>query len=175
MKLNLTVKDLESLTFSQKQTLNSLWLPAVYDRAIASVCKDVENDVYENLEFVVGEVILSEKGSITLKRLRIPDDFVVDEEFSADGQDSSEDVVYDYTFDPGDYFLKENCLPLLNIGQLINCLRNTKAGQDGFSLDIPPVSGIGAEQGFCISDRFGEVDKDDELVDLLFNILKEQL
>jgi|BioPla2DNA2_1021312.scaffolds.fasta_scaffold06182_1 hypothetical protein len=175
MKLNLAIKDLESLTFSQKQTLNSLWLPAVYDRAIASVCKDVENDVYENLEFVVGEVILSEKGSITLKRLRMPEDLVVDEEVSADEQDSSEEVFYDYTFDPGDYFLKDNCLPLFNIGQLINCLRKTKAGQDGFSLDIPPISGFEAEQGFCISDRFGEVDKADELVDLLFNILKEQL
>ena len=135
MKLNLTVKDLESLTFSQKQTLNSLWLPAVYDRAVASVCKDVENDIYENLEFVVGEVILSEKGSITLKRLRIPDDFEADEEFS-DGQDSSEDVVYDYV-SSGIYFLRR-IVCHYNIGQLINCLRNKRQGKDGFSLDIPP-------------------------------------
>ena len=175
MKLNLTVKDLESLTFSQKQSLNSLWLPAVYDRAVASVCKDAENDIYENLEFAVGEVLISERGTITLKRLRKPEELVVDEEPPVNEEEPSEEVFYDYEFDPGDYFLKENCLPLFNIGQLIECLRKTKAGQGGFSLDIPPISGTGAENGFRISDRYGEVDKDDELIDLLFKILKEQL
>lgn len=175
MKLNLTVKDLESLTFSQKQSLNSLWLPAVYDRAVASVCKDAENDIYENLEFVVGEVILSEKGTFTLKRLRKPEELTIDEETPVNEEESSEEVLYDFEFDPGDYFLKENCLPLFNIGQLIDCLRKTKAGQGGFSLDIPPMSGAGAEKGFKISDRYGEVDNDVELIDLLFKILKDQL
>jgi len=175
MKLNLTVKDLESLTFSQKQSLNSLWLPAVYDRAVASVCKDAENDIYENPEFVVGEVILSEKGTFTLKRLRKPEELTIDEETPVNEEESSEEVFYDFEFDPGDYFLKENCLPLFNIGQLIDCLRKTKAGQGGFSLDIPPMSGAGAEKGFKISDRYGEVDNDVELIDLLFKILKDQL
>lgn len=175
MKMNLTIEDLKSLTFSQKQTLNSFWLPEKYDRAVASVCKDAENDIYEDLEFVVGEVILSERANITLKRLRMPDDLAVDKELPVDEEESLEDDFFDYSFDPGDYFLKENCLPLFSIGQMINCLRNTKAGQDGFNLDIPPMSGFEAEQGFSISDRFGEVDKADELADLLFNILKEQL
>ena len=175
MKLNLTIEDLESLTFSQKQSLNSLWLPAVYDRAVASVCKDAENDIYENLEFVVGEVLVSERGTITLKRLRKPEELAVDEELPVNEEESPEEVFYNYEFDPGDYFLKENCLPLFNIGQLIDCLRKTKAGQGGFSLDIPPIGGAGADSCFRINDRYGEVDKDDELIDLLFKILKEQL
>ncbi|HHU90974.1 MAG TPA: hypothetical protein GXZ22_07975 [Clostridiaceae bacterium] len=174
MKQYLTLEDLNSLTFSQKQALKLLWLPAVNDRAVASVCKDAENDIYEDLEFVVGEVIISERGTITLKRLRMPEELTDDEEIPANEEESPEEVFYD-VFDPGDYFLKENCLPLFNIGQLINCLRNTKAGQGGFSLDIPPASGIEAEEGYRISDRFGEVDRDDELIDLLFKILKEQL
>ena len=175
MKQNLTIEDLNSLTLSQKQTLNSFWLPAINDLAVASVCKDVENDVYENLEFVVGEVILSKSAVITLKRLMMFDDVVVDEALSEDEQESSDEDFYDYTFDPGDYFLKENCLPLFGVGQLIECIRKTKAGQDGFSLNIPPKSGFEAEQGYIINDRFGEVDRADELVDLLFKILKAQL
>ncbi|MGI6621762.1 MAG: hypothetical protein GX227_02930 [Clostridiaceae bacterium] len=175
MKQNLTIEDLNSLTFSQKQTINSLWLPAKYDQAVASVCKDAENDIYEDLEFVVGEVILSHGTTLTLKRLRMPEDFiVVDEEQILDEQESLEEVFYDHT-DPGDYFLKDNCLPLLNIGQLIEMIRKTKSGQDGFSLMIPPTSGFESEQGFSINDRFGEVDRDNELIDLLFKILKEQL
>lgn len=175
MKQNITIEDLNSLTFSQKQTLNSYWLPEKYDQVVASVCTDVENDVYENIEFVVGEVILSHGTTLTLKRLRMVDDIVVDEEPSEDEQVSSDDDFYDCAFDAGDFFLKENCMPLLNIGQLINLIRKTKAGQDGFNLDIPPVNGFEAEQGYRISDRFGEVDRADELVDLLFKILKEQL
>ena len=175
MKQNITIEDLNSLTFSQKQTLKSLWLPAKYDRAIASVCKDAENDIYEDLEFVVGEVVLSHGTTITLKRLRLPDDFVVDEELPVHDEESTEEDCYDCAFDPGDYFLKENCLPLLNIGQLITFIRTTKAGQDGFSLIIPPTNGFESEQGFVINDRFGEVERADELVDLLFKILKEQL
>lgn len=175
MKQNITVEDLNSLTFSQKQTLNSFWLPEKYDRAVASVCTDVENDVYENLEFVVGEIFLSHGTTITLKRLRMTDEIVIEGEPPMDGQKSSEEVFNDYLFDPGDYFLKENCMPLLSIGQLINLIRNTKSGHDGFNLDVPPMNDFEAEQGYCISDRFGEVDRASELVDLLFKILKEQL
>lgn len=175
MKQNTTIEDLNSLTFSQKQTLNSFWLPAKYDRVIASVCKDAENDIYESLEFVVGEVILSHGTTITLKRLRLPDELAVDEDLPVDDQESTEEVFYDYAFDPGDYFLKENCLPLLSIGQLITFIRSTKSGQDGFSLIIPPINGFESEQGYAINDRFGEVERADELVDLLFKILKEQL
>lgn len=176
MKQNLTVEDLNSLTFSQKQTLNSMWIPAKYDLAVASVCKDVENDIYEYLEFVVGEVILPRGTTLTLKRLRNPEDFAaVDENQDLDNEELSEEIFYDSAFDPGDYFQKDNCLPLLNIGQLIEMIRRTKSGQDGFSLMIPPTSGFELEQGFSINDRFGEVDRDSELIDLLFKILKEQL
>lgn len=176
MKQNISIEDLNSLNPSQKQTLNSFWLPARYDRVVASVCKDVENDIYENLDFVVGEIILSESGTITLRRLRLQEEMVIDEENSLDDETEFDEEAYDMAeFDAGDYFLKENCLPLLNIGQLIHYIRCTKAGQDGFSLDIPPVNDVLLEQDFIINDRFGEVDKAEELVDLLFRVLKEQL
>jgi len=177
MKQNLTIEDLNSLTFSQKQTLNSLWLPAKYDRAVASVCTDAENDVYEYLEFVVGDVIVTPGSTrITLERLKKADELVItDEEPSIEAEEAAVEEFFDDFFDPGDLFQKENCLPLLNIGQLIEMLRNSKAGHDGFTLTIPPVSGIEAYQGYAINDRYGEVDRSEELVDLLFKILKEQL
>lgn len=176
MKLNLTIEDLNSLTFSQKQTLNSMWIPARYDLAVASVCKDAENDVYEYMEFVVGDVIVTPGSTtLTLERLRKPEDFVVvDEEQAPEKEESSDEVFYDSEFDPGDYFHKDNCLPLLNIGQLIEMIRRMKSGQDGFSLVIPP-NGYETEEGFTINDRYGEVERNEELIDLLFNILKEQL
>jgi hypothetical protein len=177
MKQNLTVEDLNSLTFSQKQTLNSMWIPAKYDLAVASVCKDAENDLYEDLEFVVGDIILTPGSTtLTLERLRLPGDFsFVDEEQTVEDEDSSEEVYYDNAIDPGDYFHKEDCLPLLNIGQLIEMIRRTKSGHDGFSLVIPQTNGFESEEGFIINDRFGEVERDAELIDLLFKILKEQL
>lgn len=177
MKQNLTVEDLNSLTFSQKQTLNSMWIPAKYDLAVASVCKDAENDVYEYLEFVVGDVILTPGSTrIILERLKKVEELAVaDEEPSAEAEEVPEEEFFDDFFDPGDLFQKDNCLPLLNIGQLIEMIRRTKSGQDGFSLVIPPTSGFESERGFSINDRFGEVERDSELIDLLFKILKEQL
>lgn len=185
MKLNLTVEDLNSLTFSQKQALNSLWVPAKYDRAVASVCTDAENDVYEYLEFVVGDIIVTPGSTrITLERLKKPEEFVVadeeplpeeDEELSAGEIEMPEEEFPEIPFETSDYFLKDECLPLLNIGQLIELLRNTRAGHDGFTIEIPPAGGLDSFKGFAISDRYGEVDRNEELIDLLFNVLKEQL
>ncbi|HBR03241.1 MAG TPA: hypothetical protein DD738_11575 [Ruminiclostridium sp.] len=176
MKQYITVEDLKSLSDSQKQTLNSLWLPAKYDRAVASVCKDVEKDIYEDLEFVVGDIALSHGTSIILRRLRLADEMVKeDHEMPPENDSTAEDEAFDMDFDdPGDYFMKEDCLPLFNIGQLISFLRNTKAGQNGFSIGIPPVNDR-FEQNFTLDDRFGEVAKSEGLADLLFDMIKTVL
>ncbi len=176
MKQYLTVEDLKTLSDSQTQTLNSMWLPAKYDRVVASVCRDAENDVYEDFEFVVGEIILKHGTSITLRRLRLLDDLMVEDIEDSFDPESSEDESFDMMMDdPGDYFLKEDCLPLLSIGQLISFLRSTKAGQDGFSLGIPPTSDRFYDQSFTLDDKFGEVNKAEELTDLLFDMLKTML
>ncbi len=176
MKQYLTSEDLKTLSDSQKQTLNAMWLPAKYDRVVASVCRDAENDVYEDFEFVVGEIILNQGTSITLRRLRLLDDLMFDNNEDSFDPECSEDESFDRMMDdPGDYFLKEDCLPLLGIGQLISFLRSTKAGQDGFSLGIPPASDRFYDQSFTLDDRFGEVNKADELTDLLFDMVKTML
>ena len=149
MKQNITIEDLKSRSDSQKTTIRSMWLPALYDRVVATVCVDAENDIYEDLVFVVGEVILNNGTQIVLKRLRLLEEMVVDEgELLNDTSEFSEDESFDIN-DPGDYFLKENCLPLLNIGQLISFLRNTREGQSGFSIGIPPLNDR-LEQGFTV-------------------------
>lgn len=40
MKLRITQKDLENLTLEQKQNLCDLWIPNIYDPAVATVCID---------------------------------------------------------------------------------------------------------------------------------------
>lgn len=182
MKQHITVDDLKTLTDEQKKTLNSLWLPAVYDRVAAYVCIDAENDVYEYFEFVVGEIILGHGTNITLRRLRLMDEMIIGDEDSDEfPQDDASDDALDDAFmdgtvnDTGEYFSKADCLPLLSIGQLITFLRNTKAGQNGFSIGIPPLNDKIFEQGFTLDDRFGEVSKADELTDLLFDMIKEVL
>lgn len=177
MKQHITVEELKTLSDSQKQTLNARWLPGKYDRVVASVCKDVENDVYEDVEFIIGEIILNNGTRITLRRLRLLDDIIVeDNELPIDDESPSDDENYDMTLnDPGDYFMKEDCLPLLSVGQLISFIRNTKAGQNGFSLGIPPINDRLFDQCFTLDDRFGEVNKAEELTDLLFDTLKTML
>lgn len=173
MKQHLTIEDLKSLSDSQKLTINSWWLPAKYDRVVASVCKDAENDIYEDLEFVVGEIILSHGTQITLRRLRLLDEIVEENDETPENKLSSENEELEINFDdPGDYFLRQDCLPLLSIGQLISFLRNTKSGQNGFSIGIPPANDRFSEKGFTLDDRFGEVSKANELTDLLFDMLK---
>jgi hypothetical protein len=183
MKQYITVDDLNTLSENQKQALNSMWLPEKYDHVAAKVCVDAENDIYEDFEFVVGGISIHRGSDIILRRLRLLDEIAEDnntathdeitEEDETSLNEASEEEEFNIDIsDPGDYFMKENCLPLLNIGQLISFLRRTKAGQNGFSIGIPAVDEHFDEQSFTLDDRFGEAASADELVDLLFDMIK---
>lgn len=175
MKQHITGDDLKTLSENQRQTLNSLWLPAQYDLVVASICKDAENDIFEDFEFVVGEVILSHGTSITLRSLKFSEDNISDNEELSEEDKEIELTEYETTLETGEFFSKEECLPLFNIGQLISFLRHQKPGQNGFSIGIPPLNDRFYDQYFTLNDRFGEVSKSEELVDMLFGMIKESL
>lgn len=62
MKLNITAKDLSVLSDSQKLRLREIWMPKVNQLACASICVDVETEEYEDVTFVIGEVLLMESN-----------------------------------------------------------------------------------------------------------------
>ena len=77
MKEHLSPQDLRPLTASQKEMLRSLWRPAINDMAVASICTNVETDEYEDIEFVVGQVLINDLGRtprIVLRQLRLMED-----------------------------------------------------------------------------------------------------
>lgn len=56
MKQRIIRKDLEGLTEEQKIRLNELWIPSVYDAAVARVIKNVATDEYDEYAFVIGGI-----------------------------------------------------------------------------------------------------------------------
>jgi len=146
MKQHITPDDLATLTESQKMNLRDMWMPEVNTLACASVCKCVVNDIYENIVFVIGSIIIPE-GSNTpvLGRLGPADEIMIDDELP--DQNNEEEVSgeipkacdenyvdeiseFEY-FEPDHYFSKKDCLPLLSIGQMLEMLSRLKYGQHG--------------------------------------------
>ena len=60
MKQFITPDQLLALSTTQKANLMDLWLPQVNTLAMARICKDVINDEYDNIVFVIGEVLVTE-------------------------------------------------------------------------------------------------------------------
>ncbi len=192
MKEHLSPQDLRPLTASQKEMLRSLWRPAINDMAVASICTNVETDEYEDIEFVVGQVLINDLGRtprIVLRRLRLMEDPMEQEEDIAPETGGDNDALmearagdegdeYDEDFDclyiePEEFFNLEDCLPLLSIGQLIDYIRKSKFGQRGYKLMIPPEESKLFEQSlFRLEDSDGEVYENQELCDLLWDIFK---
>lgn len=192
MKGHLSPQDLKPLTASQKEMLRSLWRPAINDMAVASICTNVETDEYEDIEFVVGQVLINDLGRtprIVLRRLRLMEDPMEQEEDIApetggdndalmDAQAGDEGDEYDEDFDclyiePEEFFNLEDCLPLLSIGQMIDYIRKSKFGQRGYKLIIPPEESKLFEQSmFRLEDSDGEGYENQELCDLLWDIFK---
>lgn len=187
MKEHISPQDLGSLTPAQRENLRSMWKPAKYDHAVASICINAETDEYKDIEFVVGEVLVVDSGRIpriVLRRLRLMDDRVNGEdvapEILEEGEDSSveEDGTVDFEpealyIEPDELFNLEDCLPLLSIGQMIDYIRKSKFGQRGFKLSIPPQDGkIFEDQAFRLIDSDGETYENEELCDLLWDIFK---
>jgi hypothetical protein len=64
MKLRITVEDIKQLNEDQKRKLTELWRPQKYDVALASMIMDVENEVFDEFEFVVGNVSVDKRANI---------------------------------------------------------------------------------------------------------------
>ncbi len=164
MRLRITQKELDELTFEQMQNLCELWIPHVYDVAVANVCINAEEEEYEKLTFVVGGIQLVRHHSMILFDFKfMPDDKdkesedieVVDsahleaedsalikaadgtqpeeeEDFSLSEDFMEEDFVFE--FQRPTSFSKQDCLPLLDIGQMIDILDRKGYGQGDFYL-----------------------------------------
>jgi hypothetical protein len=212
VKQFITPEDLSELSESQKMNLRDMWMPAVNTIACASICKDVINEEYEDIVFVIGEIIVQEGSrNLILRRLRLVDDAIIEDELIEDGsgdqdiedeilgssnditeisdengdissdsdsdvEDSYDDDEFEFEFlEPEQYFSREDCLPLLSIGEIIEILGGLKFGQDGFTVSIPSSKRLIGEQGYTVTNSVELEHEEDELCDALWSVLKEFL
>ncbi len=181
MKEHISCEDLLSLSESQKQNLRYLWVPEKNDLAMASICTNVETDEYEHIEFVIGEVIVDERHhSVTLRRYKLLNDKVLEENQELPESDEffEDDEGFELQYiEPDQYFSKEDCLPLMSVGQMIQFLRKNKYNQSGFRLVIPSAGNklFVDEMAYTLEDSYGEAYKEEELVNCLWEAVKSVL
>lgn len=183
MKLNITVNDLLELSEWQRKSLRSLWIPQKNDSAVAFVCKNVETEEIDKIEFVVGEVLARELNrekryearkypaiydcyDVTLRSLRLVEEEPEEEEITED----EESFDYEY-FRQEDYFNLEYCLPLLNIGQMIKMLEELGYKSGSYNIGYNPDKKI-----YSLvrpdSEYLDGTQEAEELCDVLWNRLK---
>jgi hypothetical protein len=173
MKLHITPEQLLELTESQKQNLRDMWMPEVNTLAMARICMDVINDEYDNIVFVIGDILVHEnRGNLILRRYRLLDDSFFEENKSL--FDDEGDFEFEYS-EPEQFFNKEDCLPLLSIGELIKLLNRVRYGQDGYKIFIPPVRRAVGDADFSVINSIELEYQDEELCDALWNALKDCL
>ena len=204
MKIRLSKKDLENLSQAQRLSLSKLWLPQKYDVAIAYVCIDVTLEEFEKIEFVVGNVDISNHGNITLSAIRdVEEDDEAHEEpvlknstksspypsfntmneilfedapekseskemQQADLDENMED--FNDSFDFPSYFNRDDCVPLLTIGQMFDILsrKGYKNGDFYLSANIDEKScTLGNDPEFLNEDEGNS-----ELCDVLWEFIK---
>ncbi len=159
MKLRITLKDLSELTPEQKQNLCDLWIPHIYDTAVASVCVDAAEDRYEQIVYTIGGIRLLKHPDMLLYDLKFKPDKVLGSgeedtdqdsitEAGADTQNTSEaentdlademdfdfDEDFSFEFQRPESYTKKDCLPLLDIGQMIDILERKNFGNYDFYL-----------------------------------------
>jgi hypothetical protein len=146
MKKCLSPGDFEELSETQKNALHLLWHPCRYDLAFEIVWRDVENDIYD--AFIV--MILDARAMNTARGCEValkvwypdgPPQYEFPEGMPEDDSDGTmieendetamrneniEDEASEGAKLRNQYLNKENCLPLFNIGQLIEILRQHK-------------------------------------------------
>ncbi len=196
MKLRITDKDLAELTIEQKQNLCDLWLPQAYDVAVANVCVDAAEEKYNQITFVIGGLNITKHNDIILYDMKfLPDNLFTVTENSEDNEscaansvedsedtlndDFSEDFSIDEDFNfeiqRPESFNKQDCLPLLDIGQMIDILERKNFGECEFSLSVAfddKTFDIG--KNTSISDMYSS-DNNCELCDILWLSLKALL
>jgi len=204
LKKHITKDDVSQLTQEQKQHLRQLWLPEKYDLSLAYVCKNAETEELDEIEFVVGKITLI-NTRVILSDLRSINDNESDESepesslsdsnvknFQEDnfGEDETTLEAYDDSFeenDEEDYdfeslyqrpttFVKEDCLPLLSIGQMIEILTRSNYKSIDFYL-LADSGEIGCELGnkaFNLSGYESDFDSK-EFCDVLWDCVKKVL
>ena len=195
MKRNITKEDIDSLTESQKASLRDLWLPEKYDLAIAYVCLNAETDEYDEIEFVVGDVIL-QGNHITLVDIRHPETEnndgsnespfgnIMDDNFDFD-EDSDDQLDFDEEFDDEDFefayerpttFSKKDCLPLLSITQMIEIFERGNYRDANFYIYAASDEKTCEIGNNNISlENYGNTAESAELCDMLWEKLKSLL
>jgi len=182
MKQHITVENLMELNEYQRDRLNSLWNPGRYDLAVGFLCKDAENNEYDIFPFVIGHMSIIETRSgysMTLMNLEAlrgwrAQEEEAQEETGAEEEFSEEDFIYEY--ERPDIYNKEDCLPLLNIGQMIEILNKCAYGKGSFYINLlkdPMDCSIGRNIEEYID--YGTDYSGEELCDVLWTAIKEAL
>lgn len=211
MKLMITQKQLDELSSEQKQNLCDLWIPNLYDTAVATVCVDAAEETYGQITFVIGGVTILKNYNLLLYDLKyLPEQKIriiqdnnsesvdsdnIDQyneienkethETNLNEDDEEDDIEEDFSFDEDfsfefqrpESFLKQECLPLLNIGQMLDILSRKNFGQCNFSLSVAIEEDyieIGKEN-FVQDNNFNEDSENVELCDVLWKAVKTLL
>ncbi|NLP13436.1 MAG: hypothetical protein GX383_02915 [Clostridium sp.] len=197
MKNRITKEDIAQLTDAQKKRLNELWLPEKYDVALANICINAETEEYAQIEFVIGDIVLYNTRIVVYDLLFLndaknsedeshddsddtyePDD--VESDFSDDEYDSEYDLEddedFEFSFMRSANYSKEDCIPLLNIGQMIQILSNNSSKSFDFFLLVDSGE-FGVQLGSQLYNLSGYGSDFDskELCDVLWECVKKIL
>lgn len=173
MKQYITPDQLLALDGTKKANLLDLWIPEVNTMAVASICKDVINDEYDNIVFMIGEILVTEgRNDLVLRRLKLLDEAFFEENKELFENEGEFELEYS---EPEQYFNKKDCCPVFSIGQLIELLNKVKYGQDGFEISIPPQRRMVGDKGFVVVNNNELEYEEEELCDVLWNTLLECL
>ncbi len=208
MKLRITQKQLDELNLEQKQNLCDLWIPHLYDAAVATVCVDAAEEKYGQITFVIGGITILKNTNLHLydlkflpnEKVRIINEDEDDESNDSENieqnneteenQDVSEDEDIEDAFGEEDFFdedfsfefqrpesySKQECLPLLDIGQMIDILSRKNFAQCNFSLSVETDEDyIEIGKDSSISQNSYSDNGNSELCDVLWNAVKAMI
>lgn len=197
MKMHITQDDLGQLTENQKRRLSELWKPEKYDLVTAFICKDADTEECDIFEFVVGRVTVDKHAHIYINDIKAPEldtnelDEIIDEEGSdseqvenesefeedsTDEEQSEEDIDQYLIYSRPTCFNKEECFPLVNIGQMIDILQRNNYGDGDFYLTVGTAE-LGCELGKNTSNfnSYGFDHENKELCNALWELVKTVL
>lgn len=188
MKQHITMENLTELSEYQKDRLNDLWIPRRYDLAAGFLCKNAETNEYDIFEFVVGHVNIGETRSgyyMTLMNLEAirgwgTNEAEPQEETEAE-KETDEEEAYDeeeflFEYERPDIYSKGDCMPLLNIGQMLEILNKCEYGKGNFYTNFNKDSnGCGVGRDIEQYVDYGTDYHKEELCDALWEAVKAAL
>lgn len=184
MKQHITIENLMELNEYQRDRLNDLWIPQRFDLAAGFLCKDAENNEYDIFEFVIGHLNIGEARygyNMTFMNLEALRGWANHEQNAQEEEEqidleeyNEEDFVFEY--ERPDIYNKTDCLPLLNIGQMMEILKKCGYGNGSFYANFRKDTNS-CEIGRDIEQYvdFGTDHNGEELCDILWAAVKEAL